>query len=366
MSKNDEKKHPKKETKKEREDREYIEKMNELTGNASGEKLEKITSPTLEKKSIPVPDVSKVSESSVLKTPEIKSSIKSTSVTVTEEREIPIDQCYKHELNVFTERNDDKLRELADQIEQNGIQHPVQYVKDNRGYGITIGWNRVKASRLLGLTTVRGIPETAQGSYAVISKAAIDNNASPDYTRSQDYLNFKNLYAKMIDLAPKTPKGKPQGGWQNRMTRDFGYELNEAKRFKKIMDKTHPDIEQMFIDEDENLIFEGLLVLIDHPEETQKRIVDILNQLSYKVNKGKIASISRLVLSYPKKDNQEIASLYMNKGEVKQWNERKSISMKKLKLDSKTQEYIQTKFADKEPEEVITTILNEYCKSHHK
>lgn len=126
--------------------------------------------------------------------------------------EIALDEIKKNPYQPRTYFNEEKLNELKESIEKNGLLQPIVVKKAVKGYYIIAGERRYRAFELLGKkeipAIIKEIPDEEMMVFAVL-----ENLQREDLSALEESESYKNLMDKMSltqeELANKLGKSRP-------------------------------------------------------------------------------------------------------------------------------------------------------------
>lgn len=126
--------------------------------------------------------------------------------------EISLDEIKKNPYQPRTVFNEEKLTELKESIEKNGLLQPIVVKKAVKGYYIIAGERRFRAFELLGKTTIPAIVKDMSDEEMMVF-AVLENLQREDLTALEEAESYKNLMDKMDltqeELAKKLAKSRP-------------------------------------------------------------------------------------------------------------------------------------------------------------
>ena len=126
--------------------------------------------------------------------------------------EIALEEIKKNPYQPRTYFNEEKLNELKDSIEKNGLLQPIVVKKAVKGYYIIAGERRFRAFELLGKKTIPAIIKEMSDEEMMIF-AVLENLQREDLSSLEEAESYKNLMDKMDltqeELAKKIGKSRP-------------------------------------------------------------------------------------------------------------------------------------------------------------
>ena len=126
--------------------------------------------------------------------------------------EIPLEEIKKNPYQPRTYFNEEKLNELKDSIEKNGLLQPIVVKKAIKGYYIIAGERRYRAFELLGKKEIPAIIKEMTDEEMMIF-AVLENLQREDLSALEESESYKNLMDKMSltqeELANKLGKSRP-------------------------------------------------------------------------------------------------------------------------------------------------------------
>ena len=126
--------------------------------------------------------------------------------------DIPLEEIKKNPYQPRTVFNEEKLNELKDSIEKNGLLQPIVVKKAVKGYYIIAGERRFRAFELLGKKTIPAIIKEMSDEEMMIF-AVLENLQREDLSSLEEAESYKNLMDKMDltqeELAKKLGKSRP-------------------------------------------------------------------------------------------------------------------------------------------------------------
>ena len=126
--------------------------------------------------------------------------------------DIPLEEIKKNPYQPRTVFNEEKLNELKDSIEKNGLLQPIVVKKAVKGYYIIAGERRFRAFELLGKKTIPAIIKEMSDEEMMIF-AVLENLQREDLSSLEEAESYKNLMDKMEltqeELAKKLGKSRP-------------------------------------------------------------------------------------------------------------------------------------------------------------
>lgn len=126
--------------------------------------------------------------------------------------DIPLEEIKKNPYQPRTVFNEEKLDELKDSIEKNGLLQPIVVKKAVKGYYIIAGERRFRAFELLGKKTIPAIIKEMSDEEMMIF-AVLENLQREDLSSLEEAESYKNLMDKMDltqeELAKKLGKSRP-------------------------------------------------------------------------------------------------------------------------------------------------------------
>ena len=126
--------------------------------------------------------------------------------------EISLEEIKKNPYQPRTVFNEEKLNELKDSIEKNGLLQPIVVKKAVKGYYIIAGERRFRAFELLGKKTIPAIIKEMSDEEMMIF-AVLENLQREDLSSLEEAESYKNLMDKMEltqeELAKKLGKSRP-------------------------------------------------------------------------------------------------------------------------------------------------------------
>ena len=126
--------------------------------------------------------------------------------------EIALDEIKKNPYQPRTYFNEEKLNELKESIEKNGLLQPIIVKKAVKGYYIIAGERRYRAFELLGRKEIPAIIKEMTDEEMMIF-AVLENLQREDLSALEESESYKNLMDKMSltqeELAKKLGKSRP-------------------------------------------------------------------------------------------------------------------------------------------------------------
>ena len=126
--------------------------------------------------------------------------------------EISLEEIKKNPYQPRTYFNEDKLNELKESIEKNGLLQPIIVKKAVKGYYIIAGERRYRAFELLGKKEIPAIIKEMTDEEMMIF-AVLENLQREDLSALEESESYKNLMDKMSvtqeELAKKLGKSRP-------------------------------------------------------------------------------------------------------------------------------------------------------------
>ena len=126
--------------------------------------------------------------------------------------DIPLEEIKKNPYQPRTVFNEEKLNELKESIEKNGLLQPIVVKKAVKGYYIIAGERRFRAFELLGKKTIPAIIKEMSDEEMMIF-AVLENLQREDLSSLEEAESYKNLMDKMEltqeELAKKLGKSRP-------------------------------------------------------------------------------------------------------------------------------------------------------------
>ena len=126
--------------------------------------------------------------------------------------EIPLEEIKKNPYQPRTYFNEEKLNELKESIEKNGLLQPIIVKKAVKGYYIIAGERRYRAFELLGKKEIPAIIKEMTDEEMMIF-AVLENLQREDLSALEESESYKNLMDKMSltqeELAKKLGKSRP-------------------------------------------------------------------------------------------------------------------------------------------------------------
>ena len=126
--------------------------------------------------------------------------------------EIALDEIKKNPYQPRTYFNEEKLNELKESIEKNGLLQPIIVKKAVKGYYIIAGERRYRAFELLGKKEIPAIIKEMTDEEMMIF-AVLENLQREDLSALEESESYKNLMDKMSltqeELAKKLGKSRP-------------------------------------------------------------------------------------------------------------------------------------------------------------
>ena len=126
--------------------------------------------------------------------------------------DIPLEEIKKNPYQPRTVFNEEKLNELKDSIEKNGLLQPIVVKNAVKGYYIIAGERRFRAFELLGKKTIPAIIKEMSDEEMMIF-AVLENLQREDLSSLEEAESYKNLMDKMDltqeELAKKLGKSRP-------------------------------------------------------------------------------------------------------------------------------------------------------------
>lgn len=126
--------------------------------------------------------------------------------------EISLDEIKKNPYQPRTIFNEEKINELKESIEKNGLLQPIVVKKAVKGYYIIAGERRYRAFKLLGKKTIPAIVKEISDDEMMIF-SVLENLQREDLSALEEAESYKNLMEKMEltqeQLAKKLGKSRP-------------------------------------------------------------------------------------------------------------------------------------------------------------
>lgn len=126
--------------------------------------------------------------------------------------EIALDEIKKNPYQPRTYFNEEKLNELKESIEKNGLLQPIIVKKAVKGYYIIAGERRYRAFELLGRKEIPAIIKEMTDEEMMVF-AVLENLQREDLSALEESESYKNLMDKMSltqeELAKKLGKSRP-------------------------------------------------------------------------------------------------------------------------------------------------------------
>ena len=126
--------------------------------------------------------------------------------------DIPLEEIKKNPYQPRTVFNEEKLNELKESIEKNGLLQPIVVKKAVKGYYIIAGERRFRAFEILGKKTIPAIIKEMSDEEMMIF-AVLENLQREDLSSLEEAESYKNLMDKMEltqeELAKKLGKSRP-------------------------------------------------------------------------------------------------------------------------------------------------------------
>ena len=126
--------------------------------------------------------------------------------------EIALDEIKKNPYQPRTYFNEEKLNELKESIEKNGLLQPIIVKKAVKGYYIIAGERRYRAFELLGKKEIPAIIKEMTDEEMMVF-AVLENLQREDLSALEESESYKNLMDKMSltqeELASKLGKSRP-------------------------------------------------------------------------------------------------------------------------------------------------------------
>ena len=126
--------------------------------------------------------------------------------------EISLDEIKKNPYQPRTYFNEEKLNELKESIEKNGLLQPIIVKKAVKGYYIIAGERRYRAFELLGRKEIPAIIKEMTDEEMMVF-AVLENLQREDLSALEESESYKNLMDKMSltqeELAKKLGKSRP-------------------------------------------------------------------------------------------------------------------------------------------------------------
>lgn len=126
--------------------------------------------------------------------------------------EIALDEIKKNPYQPRTYFNEEKLNELKESIEKNGLLQPIIVKKAVKGYYIIAGERRYRAFELLGRKEIPSIVKEMTDEEMMVF-AVLENLQREDLSALEESESYKNLMDKMSltqeELAKKLGKSRP-------------------------------------------------------------------------------------------------------------------------------------------------------------
>ena len=125
---------------------------------------------------------------------------------------ITLDEIKKNPYQPRTYFNEEKLNELKESIEKNGLLQPIIVKKAVKGYYIIAGERRYRAFELLGRKEIPAIIKEMTDEEMMVF-AVLENLQREDLSALEESESYKNLMDKMLltqeELAKKLGKSRP-------------------------------------------------------------------------------------------------------------------------------------------------------------
>lgn len=126
--------------------------------------------------------------------------------------EIALEEIKKNPYQPRTYFNEEKLNELKESIEKNGLLQPIIVKKAVKGYYIIAGERRYRAFELLGRKEIPAIIKEMTDEEMMVF-AVLENLQREDLSALEESESYKNLMDKMLltqeELAKKLGKSRP-------------------------------------------------------------------------------------------------------------------------------------------------------------
>ena len=126
--------------------------------------------------------------------------------------EVALDEIKKNPYQPRTYFNEEKLNELKESIEKNGLLQPIIVKKAVKGYYIIAGERRYRAFELLGRKEIPSIVKEMTDEEMMVF-AVLENLQREDLSALEESESYKNLMDKMSltqeELAKKLGKSRP-------------------------------------------------------------------------------------------------------------------------------------------------------------
>ena len=126
--------------------------------------------------------------------------------------EISLEEIKKNPYQPRTIFNEEKLDELKESIEKNGLLQPIVVKKAVKGYYIIAGERRFRAFELLGKETIPAIVKEMTDEEMMVF-SVLENLQREDLSALEESESYKNLMDKMEltqeELAKKLGKSRP-------------------------------------------------------------------------------------------------------------------------------------------------------------
>ena len=126
--------------------------------------------------------------------------------------EVALDEIKKNPYQPRTYFNEEKLNELKESIEKNGLLQPIIVKKAVKGYYIIAGERRYRAFELLGRKEIPAIVKEMTDEEMMVF-AVLENLQREDLSALEESESYKNLMDKMSltqeELAKKLGKSRP-------------------------------------------------------------------------------------------------------------------------------------------------------------
>ena len=126
--------------------------------------------------------------------------------------EVALDEIKKNPYQPRTYFNEEKLNELKESIEKNGLLQPIIVKKAVKGYYIIAGERRYRAFELLGRKEIPSIVKEMTDEEMMVF-AVLENLQREDLSALEESESYKNLMDKMAltqeELAKKLGKSRP-------------------------------------------------------------------------------------------------------------------------------------------------------------
>ena len=217
---------------------------------------------------------------------------------------------------------EDKLQELADNIQKNGIIEPicVRPMPDGN-YQIIAGHNRVAAARMVGLTTVPALLQEMTDDEAAVRM--IDSNLQhrEDLLPSEKAFAYKTRLDAMNRQGQRTNSTSTPVGSKSRSNDALASEVGEGReQIRRYIRLTYLESRLLDMVDNKKLALRAAVELSYLPKEGQCNLLDVMDSLGVKAPSMKQATALRSASGEGELDSDrifEILSDTEKKKEVK-------------------------------------------------